>query len=87
MITVTTPVPLDEREPRNTGKSVAQSRVYYVVLTSVDKEGLPSGGDAHVGPTIHFIRQSCSDMVVECLTSDFRDDINAVGDLALLICM
>ncbi|GJN14892.1 hypothetical protein PR202_gb01765 [Eleusine coracana subsp. coracana] len=63
----------------------AQPRVDYVVLTSVDRDDLPDGGGGHFAQTISFLaflQELKPEILVECLTSDFRGDLEAVSSLA-----
>ena len=40
------PPPLDPDEPENTAKAIAAWGIDYVVLTSVDRDDLPDGGES-----------------------------------------
>ena len=77
-----TPPPLDPDEPRNTAEAVADWGVGYVVLTSVDRDDLPDGGANHFAETVRGMKQLRPDLLVECLTPDFRGDMDAVRRLA-----
>lgn len=77
-----TPPPLDPDEPENTAKAVADWGVGYVVLTSVDRDDLADGGADHFAATVQGIKSLRSDVLVECLTPDFRGDLDAVRHLA-----
>ncbi|GJY94278.1 lipoyl synthase, chloroplastic [Tanacetum coccineum] len=57
--------------------------VDYIVLTSVDRDDLPDGGSGHFAETVKAMKQkSKPEIMVECLTSDFRGDLEAVSMLA-----
>uniref|UniRef100_A0A0D9V674 Lipoyl synthase, chloroplastic n=1 Tax=Leersia perrieri TaxID=77586 RepID=A0A0D9V674_9ORYZ len=71
------PPPPDPLEPLNTALAVASWGVDYVVLTSVDRDDLPDGGSSHFAQT-----ELKPGILVECLTSDFRGDLQAVSALA-----
>uniref|UniRef100_A0A8C9F4M4 Lipoyl synthase, mitochondrial n=1 Tax=Pavo cristatus TaxID=9049 RepID=A0A8C9F4M4_PAVCR len=73
--TAKNPPPLDPEEPYNTAKAIAEWGLDYVVLTSVDRDG----------QCVHFqfLFFRNSKIVVECLTPDFRGDLNAVEKVAL----
>lgn len=77
-----TPPPLDPDEPKNTAEAVADWGVGYVVLTSVDRDDLPDGGANHFAETVRGMKRLRPDLLVECLTPDFRGDMEAVRSLA-----
>lgn len=63
-------------------QAVADWGVGYIVLTSVDRDDVPDGGAAHFARTVQLIKQKAPEMLVECLTPDFRGDMAAVRVLA-----
>ncbi|CAA7394088.1 unnamed protein product [Spirodela intermedia] len=73
------PAPPDPMEPQNTARAIASWGVEYIVLTSVDRDDLPDGGSDHFAQTVKAIKP---EILVECLTSDFRGDLEAVSNLA-----
>ncbi|PIA33153.1 hypothetical protein AQUCO_04200128v1 [Aquilegia coerulea] len=75
------PAPPDPMEPENTAKAIASWGVDYIVLTSVDRDDLPDGGSGHFARTVEALKSHRPDIMVECLTSDFRGDLNAVTAL------
>lgn len=77
-----TPPPPDPDEPAHTAAAVADWGVGYVVLTSVDRDDLPDGGAEHFAATVRGIKSLRPDILVECLTPDFRGDLDAVRHLA-----
>ena len=77
-----TPLPLDPDEPRNTAEAVADWGVGYVVLTSVDRDDLTDGGANHFAETVRGLKELRPDLLVECLTPDFKGDLQAVTMLA-----
>ncbi len=77
-----TPAPLDPLEPKNTADAVADWGVGYVVLTSVDRDDLEDGGAGHFAETVRGLKARNADILVECLTPDFRGDLGAVRLLA-----
>ncbi|XP_021356669.1 lipoyl synthase, mitochondrial-like [Mizuhopecten yessoensis] len=79
--TARNPPPPDPEEPRNTARAITSWGLDYVVLTSVDRDDLPDGGAAHFAQTVQEIKKS-KDMLVECLTPDFRGDMNCVEIVA-----
>jgi lipoic acid synthetase len=80
--TARTPAPPDPEEPEHTAAAVAGWGVGYVVLTSVDRDDLPDGGAEHFADTVRRLKARRPDILVECLTPDFRGDLEAVRHLA-----
>ncbi|KAK9795563.1 hypothetical protein WJX73_010243 [Symbiochloris irregularis] len=77
-----TPPPPDESEPENTARAIAEWGVGYIVLTSVDRDDLPDGGASHFARTVSTLKGLRPQTLVECLTPDFRGDLEAVQLLA-----
>ncbi|GAA0184535.1 hypothetical protein LIER_31823 [Lithospermum erythrorhizon] len=75
------PAPPDPMEPFNTAKAIASWGVDYIVLTSVDRDDIPDGGSGHFAETVRSMKNLNPDIMIECLTSDFRGDLNAVSTL------
>ena len=80
--TARTPPPADPLEPENTAKAIAAWSLGYVVLTSVDRDDMPDGGSEHFAKTVRTLKALKPSILVECLTSDFRGDLEAVTHLA-----
>mmetsp|Transcript_19257 Transcript_19257/g.33224 ORF Transcript_19257/g.33224 Transcript_19257/m.33224 type:complete len:443 (+) Transcript_19257:78-1406(+) len=80
--TARTPAPADADEPVNTAQAVASWGVDYIVLTSVDRDDMPDGGAAHFSATVRELKRLKPSILVECLTPDFRGDVEAVRLLA-----
>ncbi|XP_067655506.1 lipoyl synthase, mitochondrial-like [Haliotis asinina] len=72
------PPPPDPNEPLNTAKAIVSWGLDYVVLTSVDRDDLADGGSKHFAETVKQIKAQNSSILVECLTPDFRGDLEAV---------
>lgn len=68
---------LDTEEPAKVGLAIAQMKLDYVVLTSVDRDDLPDLGAGHFARTVATIKRENPKMIVEALTPDF----NAVDSL------
>ena len=66
------PDPLDKDEPLNLAKTIAQLRLKYVVITSVDRDDLRDGGAGHFVECIRQIRALSPQTQIEILTPDFR---------------
>ncbi|XP_061685836.1 lipoyl synthase, mitochondrial [Syngnathoides biaculeatus] len=81
--TARAPPPLDPDEPRNTAKAIAEWGLDYVVLTSVDRDDLADGGAEHFAKTVSHLKERNPQILVECLTPDFRGDLAAVEKIAL----
>lgn len=71
------PKPLDSDEPANLASTIAQMRLRYVVVTSVDRDDLRDGGGAHFAACIEAIRRECPTTRIEILTPDFRGRLDA----------
>ncbi|KAJ5624554.1 hypothetical protein N7510_000863 [Penicillium lagena] len=70
-----TPSPLDPHEPENTAEAISRWGLGYVVLTSVDRDDLADGGARHFAETVIKIKQKAPSILVECLTGDYRGDL------------
>ncbi|XP_003972216.2 lipoyl synthase, mitochondrial [Takifugu rubripes] len=77
------PSPLDPDEPYNTAKAIAAWGLDYVVLTSVDRDDVADGGAEHFAKTVSILKEKSPQILVECLTPDFRGDLVAVEKIAL----
>jgi lipoic acid synthetase len=71
------PPPLDPDEPRHIADAIAELRLDYVVVTSVDRDDLPDGGAGHFAEAIRHLK-GVPGLLVEVLTPDFRGDPEAV---------
>lgn len=70
------PLPPDENEPANLAKTIAQMRLNYVVITSVDRDDLSDGGAKHFVDCIKAIREASPDIKIEILVPDFRGKLD-----------
>ena len=76
------PDPLDVNEPANLANTIAQLRLKYVVITSVDRDDLRDGGSQHFVDCIRETRALSPGTQIEILTPDFRGrDDRALGIL------
>ena len=66
------PDPLDEKEPHNLAKTIAQLQLKYVVITSVDRDDLRDGGSQHFVDCIRQTRALSPQTQIEILVPDFR---------------
>ncbi|MCY4644706.1 MAG: lipoyl synthase [Bacteriovoracales bacterium] len=62
----------DPDEPVKVGRAIAQMKLDYVVLTSVDRDDLPDLGSSHFAETVKTIKAGNPRMIVEALTPDFN---------------
>ena len=66
------PQPPDADEPENLARVIAELRLAYVVVTSVDRDDLRDGGAAHFAECVRAAREKSPGLRVEILTPDFR---------------
>lgn len=66
------PLPLDANEPLNLAQTIAQMKLKYVVITSVDRDDLRDGGAGHFAACIKEIRSVSPATKIEVLVPDFR---------------
>lgn len=66
------PDPLDVDEPDNLAKTIAQLKLKYVVITSVDRDDLRDGGAGHFVSCIQKTRVLSPHTQIEVLVPDFR---------------
>jgi lipoic acid synthetase len=66
------PDPLDVNEPANLAKTIADLRLSYVVITSVDRDDLRDGGAGHFVECIQKTRALSPNTKIEVLVPDFR---------------
>jgi lipoic acid synthetase len=66
------PDPLDVNEPDNLAKTIAQLKLSYVVITSVDRDDLRDGGAGHFVECISKTRLLSPKTQIEVLVPDFR---------------
>lgn len=75
------PDPLDQNEPLHLAQTIAQMRLRYVVVTSVDRDDLRDGGASHFTNCIEAIREHNPTIKIEILVPDYRGRM----DVALAI--
>lgn len=66
------PDPLDPNEPPHLAKTIAQMKLKYVVITSVDRDDLKDGGASHFTACITAIREKSPHIKIEVLVPDYR---------------
>jgi lipoic acid synthetase len=75
------PEPLDTEEPDNLAKTIADMKLNYVVITSVDRDDLRDGGSAHFVACIQTIREQSANTKIEILVPDFRGRMDVALDI------
>ncbi|MDR2014056.1 MAG: lipoyl synthase [Azoarcus sp.] len=71
------PAAPDPEEPAMLAATIADMKLAYAVITSVDRDDLRDGGAAHFAACIHAIRATSPGTAIEILTPDFRGRENA----------
>ena len=66
------PLPPDVNEPENLARTIAQMKLKYVVITSVDRDDLLDGGAQHFVDCIKAVRAQSPHIKIEILVPDFR---------------
>ena len=75
------PDPLDKDEPANLAKTIAELRLSYVVITSVDRDDLRDGGAGHFVECIQNTRALSAKTQIEVLVPDFRGRLQKALDI------
>jgi len=66
------PLAPDAEEPRHLAETIAQLKLRYVVITSVDRDDLRDGGAQHFVDCIRAVRTASPTTTIEVLVPDFR---------------
>lgn len=66
------PLAPDANEPENLARTIAQMKLNYVVITSVDRDDLRDGGAQHFVDCIRAVRALSPNIRIEILVPDFR---------------
>ncbi len=75
------PLAPDPEEPRHLGRTIAQLRLTYVVVTSVDRDDLRDGGAQHFADCIRAVRAAAPQTIIETLIPDFRGRLERALEL------
>lgn len=75
------PDPLDVNEPGNLARTIAQLKLNYVVITSVDRDDLRDGGAQHYVDCISQTRALAPATRIEVLVPDFRGRLDKALDV------
>ena len=66
------PLAPDADEPRHLAETIAELKLRYVVITSVDRDDLKDGGAQHFVDCIRAVRAASPRTTIEVLVPDFR---------------
>ena len=75
------PKPLAENEPRELAEAIAEMRLRYVVITSVDRDDLKDSGAQHFANCISETKRLNPQIQVEVLVPDFRGRMEIALDI------
>ncbi len=75
------PLPPDVDEPKNLASTIAQMRLRYVVITSVDRDDLMDGGAQHFVDCIRETRALSPEIKIEVLVPDFRGRLETAVEI------
>ncbi|MDP2153567.1 MAG: lipoyl synthase [Methylotenera sp.] len=75
------PLHPDVNEPENLAKTIAQMRLNYVVITSVDRDDLLDGGAQHFVDCIQAVRAHSPNIRIEILVPDFRGRLDVALEI------
>jgi len=75
------PLQPDAEEPKKLAQTIADMKLKYVVITSVDRDDLRDGGAQHFADCIREIRLLNPEIKIEILVPDFRGRIDAALDI------
>jgi len=75
------PKPLSENEPRELAEAIAEMRLRYVVITSVDRDDLKDSGEKKFANSISETRRLNPDIQIEVLVPDFRGRMEIALDI------
>lgn len=78
------PLPPDADEPENLARTIAQMRLRYVVITSVDRDDLRDSGAQHFVDCIRAVRAHSPTIQIEILVPDFRGRLEKAIDILTL---
>jgi lipoic acid synthetase len=74
------PLPPDAEEPVNLARTIAELKLRYVVVTSVDRDDLRDGGATHFAECIRAVRALSPQTRIEVLVPDFRGRLEVALD-------
>lgn len=74
------PDPLDTEEPAHLASTIAEMKLKYIVITSVDRDDLRDGGASHFTACIDAIREKSPNIKIEVLVPDYRGRLDIALD-------
>jgi lipoyl synthase len=77
------PLAPDVDEPAHLAHTIAQLRLKYVVITSVDRDDLKDGGARHFVDCIRAVRERSPQTTIEVLVPDFRGRLERALEILL----
>ena len=75
------PLPPNANEPENLARTIAQMKLRYVVITSVDRDDLLDAGAQHFVDCITAVRAQSPDIKIEILVPDFRGRLDVALEI------
>src|SRR5690349_16346598 len=75
------PLAPDVQEPRHLAETIAELKLSYVVITSVDRDDLWAGGGRHFVECISEVRKRSPGTTIEVLVPDFRGRLERALEL------
>ncbi|KLV06693.1 MULTISPECIES: lipoyl synthase [Photobacterium] len=75
------PLPPNAEEPVHLAQTIADMKLRYVVVTSVDRDDLRDGGAQHFADCIREIRVKSPEIRIETLVPDFRGRMDRALDI------
>jgi lipoic acid synthetase len=75
------PLAPDVNEPENLARTIAQMKLKYVVITSVDRDDLKDGGAQHFVDCIQAVRMQSPNIKIEILVPDFRGRLDVAMEI------
>ena len=77
-VSVAKPFPLENDEPDRVAEATARMGLRHVVVTAVARDDLKDGGSEHFARTIRAIRKRVPGIIIEVLTPDFNQRLEAI---------
>ena len=73
------PLPPDNSEPKRLAKAIKELGLYYVVITSVDRDDLKDFGASHFAACVTAVKEENPSIKIELLTPDFKNDASSLA--------
>ena len=70
--------PIDKDEPKKLAQAIAEWKLDYVVITSVDRDDLADQGAGHFAECIREIKKQLPSVMIEVLIPDFRGNVECL---------